>query len=130
MTRRCNTCRQDRPPEDFYRCTRDRIMGRQWQCKECNSARNGASYRRIRDGLLSLLGGRCVCCGETEPVFLQIDHVNGGGRAERKTHNNNIRTFDRRVRSDPQDFQLLCGNCHSAKTAGITCPHRTKAGTP
>jgi hypothetical protein len=23
------------------------------------------------------LGGACVCCGEREPLFLSIDHVNG-----------------------------------------------------
>jgi hypothetical protein len=120
MTRRCNMCREIKPLEDFYR--------KQWQCKLCNSARNKATYRQKRAELVALLGGRCSCCDEGEIVFLQIDHVNGGGAAERKATNHSIHALYRRVHSSPNDFQLLCGNCHTAKSVGVVCPHQAKVG--
>lgn len=104
-------------------------MGRQWQCKDCNSARNIATYRRVRGEIITSLGGRCACCAEAEAVFLQIDHVNGGGGAERRQRNS-VHALARRVRANPEEFQLLCGNCHSAKTVGVTCPHKAKVGDP
>src|SRR5712692_9579498 len=36
-------------------------------------------FRRMRLEIINRLGGRCACCNEVEPVFLCIDHINGGG---------------------------------------------------
>ena len=39
-------------------------------------------WRELRAQMRRAYGDRCACCGETEPVFLTLDHVHGGGRAE------------------------------------------------
>ena len=127
MTRRCGKCRTTKSLEDFHRCNRDTQHGRQWTCIDCNGARNKAKYREIRDDLIELLGGRCACCDERRKVFLQIDHVHGGGGAERKALNS-VQALSRRVRENPDAFQVLCANCHAAKTAGVKCPHKSEVG--
>jgi hypothetical protein len=68
-------------------------------------------------------GGRCACCGETEPRALTIDHVeplNG-----RKTRGDVYRTlaaagFER----DPR-YQVLCVACNLLKGTEAECPHQT-----
>jgi len=71
------------------------------------------AYRRnIRLALVNLMGGKCVVCGETDPIYFQIDHVNndGGGRY-RKEHEINTSMY----LASPDRFQLMCANCNWAK---------------
>lgn len=73
---------------------------------------------------IRLLGGQCVCCGETRFQFLEIDHVFNDGAVERKSFNNT--QLARRFlagRADVTRYQLLCGNCHNAKSYHGVCPH-------
>lgn len=42
--------------------------------KEHMIAKNKAQYARRRQMVINAYGGKCVCCNETEPVFLAIDH--------------------------------------------------------
>ncbi len=61
------------------------------QCEECarkRSARATARCRKLKSDYAPLVwahyGQRCACCGETEPAFLAIDHVNNDGNVHRK----------------------------------------------
>jgi hypothetical protein len=70
---------------------------------------------------------KCNCCGETEPLFLTLDHVNGGGRKERKklgAHLYFYYTLEKR--NYPAEYQVLCMNCNLGrhKNGGV-CPHRS-----
>jgi hypothetical protein len=71
-------------------------------------------------------GGRCACCGEDDPNVLELDHVCGGGNRHRKITGVGHLAYRWVVRNDfPQDlFQLLCGNCHNAKTRTGDCSYR------
>jgi hypothetical protein len=65
----------------------------------------------IRDTLIQLLGGRCVACGSNKK--LEIDHINGGGRAERRLKfGNDIHELYRYYVGHPEDamlkLQILC----------------------
>lgn len=103
-------------------------------CDYCNR------FTVVRDEAYAHYGGaRCACCGETEPLFLTIDHINGGGlkhRAEihkelgrKSMHRLSISasTFLYWLRKNnyPEGFQVLCMNCNSGKfrNHGI-CPHK------
>jgi len=84
---------------------------------------------RVREEALTAYGGKCNCCGETEPLFLEIDHISGGGSQHRKTVPGGI-AFYRwlKERGYPKDqFQILCRNCNFGKyrNNGI-CPHRRR----
>jgi len=50
----------------------------------------------------------------TDVRALQIDHINGGGRQQRKMMNSTER-FYKYVLSHPEEFQLLCANCNQIK---------------
>jgi hypothetical protein len=81
--------------------------------------------QRQWDVILAVYGDACACCGETIRKFLTVDHVNGGGTAERKKlgHGNFITWLSRQPKLD--DYQILCFNCNSgrARNGGI-CPHK------
>lgn len=121
---RCRRCETERPVDDYHRSSSHR-NGRQSICRYCNSERNRDAYRRGRQEIFDFLGGACVCCGETESAFLQVDHVNGGGGKERKIKNS-LAALRVRVRTAPADFQLLCANCHAAKLTLDMCPHKAR----
>jgi hypothetical protein len=77
---------------------------------------------------MNAYGGACACCGEREPAFLTIDHLDGGGcehRRELKTKN----IYRWLVRNKfPAGFQVLCWNCNLAKHHCGVCPHQLSKG--
>jgi len=53
-------------------------------CEVCRSYKRRYS-RKVREEVYAAYGGfKCVCCGETEPRFLQLDHINDDGAKHRK----------------------------------------------
>lgn len=74
----------------------------------------------MRVAVLGLLGGSCLCCGISDEVFLDIDHIEDDGAEERKRVNS---TTWRLALREPERFQVLCRNCNWAKYRG-GCPHR------
>jgi hypothetical protein len=83
-------------------------------------------YKKIRLEVLQAYGGKCACCGEAEPAFLAIDHVNGNGNKHRKeTKLRGLKMFFWLRRNGyPSEFQLLCHNCNVAKGSNGICPHQ------
>lgn len=110
------------------RCGRERITG-STQCEKCHkrSREYNFNYRyTLRMQALAAYGGKCVCCGESTPEFLQFDHKNNDGYLHRQ--NNNVRggiSLWLQQNNYPDTIQLLCGNCHSAKSFYGNCPHGT-----
>ena len=110
-------------------------------CRPCNAQYNkvynhrsarsvsGAIWR-AKIAALAVYGGQCVCCGETEPVFLTFDHIGGGGNEHREKEplaRKNIGLWLYR-NNYPSGFRILCFNCHKALDAGPYhleghCPH-------
>lgn len=90
------------------------------QKKRAERERRRAKQREVIDHY----GGRCACCGEAEPMFLTLDHVNGGGSQDRKK--TGLRTWEIAMRAGfPDTFQVLCRNCNYAKYLnGGVCPHQ------
>ena len=69
-------------------------------------------------------GSRCACCGETEPIFLTMDHIDGGGTAHRESLNSGLYRW--LIKNGfPDGFQVLCYNCNFGKSRnGGICPHK------
>jgi len=83
-----------------------------------------SEYRRgIRTKALEAYGGRCVCCGETEPKFLSFDHKNGHGHQDRKSLRTGNGWYQKLLRDHPEDIQILCHNCNLSKGFYGACPH-------
>ena len=93
------------------------------------AARLSKSRAKLRDLIYQRYGGACACCGETNPKFLSIDHVNGGGRGHRASLGPKAGTlsmlYDIKKRGFPPDFQILCFNCNCGRQRnGGICPHK------
>lgn len=83
---------------------------------------------RDRRRVFAHYGGKCSCCGECEPMFLTIDHINNDGHIERKSGlYTSGSQFYRSIiqRGFPEEYQVLCFNCNlgRARNKGI-CPHQ------
>jgi len=74
---------------------------------------------KCRQELIQLLGGKCVSCGFSDWRALQIDHINGGGNAEKRKFNywneQYYRIILRQIKLGSKDYQLLCANCNWIK---------------
>ncbi len=79
-----------------------------------------------RATVLQHYGGKCVCCGETEPKFLSLDHIkNNGGKHRKAIHAGGSSFYHWVIKHDfPADLQLLCHNCNMAKGFYGQCPHQ------
>ena len=89
---------------------------------------NGVPNTRYWDRrllVLSRYGGKCVCCGESHPKFLSIDHVGQTGAAHRASDPSakNITEWLIKNNFPKGDFQILCHNCNMATRDGEPCPH-------
>lgn len=137
----CRACYQkDRPGRPRAECHTDRPAVADGKCASCYAKRryheNPEEYQakarqygkegrdRLRAEMLAAYGGRCACskCPETNPAFLTLDHVGGGGKAHRaEVGSHSYR--DLRRQGWPQDgYRLLCWNCNAMTRHGA-CPH-------
>jgi hypothetical protein len=89
--------------------------------------------QKLRLQILVHYGGnppKCACCGEPEPKFLTIDHINGGGSKHRRGPKAPFKCSTLYYRwiiknNYPNIFQILCMNCNFAKGMYGKCPHQT-----
>lgn len=123
----CRTCNREKTAK-----WRELNNTREWKDK-CNRARKEKN-RRIKDAVFGAYGGyRCACCGETEPLFLSIDHVNNDGarmRREMLGHRTmaGAATYAWLHRHNyPAGYQVLCMNCqHGKRMNHGVCPHHVR----
>ena len=96
-------------------------------CKVCIGKRNTAYRYRVRAEMIAAYGGRCVCCGETEPKFLAIDHINNNGAEDRRNlgilGGHQMVAHLKKLGYPKDEYQLLCHNCNCAKGWYGACPH-------
>lgn len=90
------------------------------------------SRKKLRKETFEAYGGPvCTCCGENEPDFLVIDHINGGGGAHRRQlREEGLNATGGRFYSYlkqqgyPEGYQVLCFNCNHGKELQGGCPHQ------
>lgn len=80
-------------------------------CSACMKE-DGAVRRKAKAvALLRGLGGVCVRCGEKDLDVLSVDHVHGGGAAERRVLPSTSARFREKALANPDDYRVLCLNC-------------------
>jgi hypothetical protein len=85
------------------------------------------SRAKARQEAYTAYGGPiCACCGETELMFLTIDHIDGGGCKEDRKVRRHL-PVSLKSKGFPQGYQVLCFNCNCgrARNEGV-CPHQAK----
>jgi hypothetical protein len=123
-TKFCEICKETKPLNKFERYPDGRI--RKHVCKACY----GKKYRAQQKlAMLEAFGWKFQCCGEDNPHFLTLDHLDGGGSAHRAQYasNNNEQIYADAIREGfPKDkYQLLCINCNWAIGQFGECPHKS-----
>jgi hypothetical protein len=95
------------------------------------SAKTKRNQNRCRDQVFAAYGGyKCNCCGESEPMFLSIDHIDNNGAEERRSglYAGSGIGFYMWLRKSgfPSGYQVLCMNCNTGKHKnGGVCPHQS-----
>ena len=82
------------------------------------------AYAKKRNEVLAHYGNVCACCEEDETVFLEVDHVQGGGETHRRIEKITNIYYWLVKNNYPEGFQLLCSNCNLAKWRVGICPHQ------
>ena len=145
----CGDCGTEKPLAEFYIRSNGYAHG---ACKPCYKAKVkarkiGPDRARVlemdnramklkraetRNRVFAAYGGyRCVCCGESEPTFLTLDHINNDGgefrkRVLGKRTMAGFHTYRWLLRNGcPPVVQVLCMNCQHGKlmNKGV-CPHQ------
>ena len=94
-------------------------------------------HDHLRDKILAFQhygGCKCACCGETDPEFLSLDHIDSDGGAQRRSISPTGKNWGwgghhlyllLKRKGFPPGFQVMCMNCNFGRTRnnGI-CPHK------
>ena len=109
----CHQCGQmfaHTQPHQLYCCARCRNNAHNQRQKEHFRSYCADRRRIIRHYVIDLLGGHCVGCGEADWRVLQVNHINGGGRAESRSSNIYEKIYKGKRVLD--DLDLRCANCN------------------
>ena len=112
----------------------------QTMCFKCNTAKglygqcphrhawtpltpSSKKRQRLKQQVIDHYGSVCACCGESDLCFLNVDHIDGGGKQHRKIIGNvGIYNWLRKHKF-PNGFRILCANCNHGVAMHGTCPH-------
>ena len=88
--------------------------------------KNIIKYYELKKWIFDYYGYTCVCCGENNPKFLTIDHVNNDGYKDRNLGSRIYSTIKREIiEGNESRFQIYCYNCNCAKRLNNgVCPHK------
>ena len=144
----CNLCKQEKPLDEFYK-NKLNSSGCDYKCKECRNKlhhewykqhviKNPHIYEHLKasskrthasnvEKVLDHYGRECECCGETEPKFLTVDHIEPIGSYKKRIEAGHNRMYSWLVRNGfPSGYRLLCSNCnHGRARNGGICPHQS-----
>jgi hypothetical protein len=152
MLKRCSVCGRDQAQDQF---AASEWAGR-LRCRSCRKVEQANHYQahsehmrdlrqkrdraqlneysrvrnvRMKAEAIAQYGGYCVCCGETEPLFLNLEHTDGNGKQHRLEVGvtGGVRFYDwRKKRGWPTEprLRVMCWNCNCARHLnGGVCPH-------
>ena len=139
--RACDT--QIATDRSIHRCNAcQAVINRKWRAKRLAEDPEGFRQRdrahckrdrnKLKAAFLKAYGGKCTCCGESEPSFLSVDHVNNDGKEHRAKLGGagTVIYRDLRKRGWPKEYTILCYNCNYAKFRCGICPHQREAASP
>jgi len=114
----------------YYQRHKEKMLERSRDYYSKNKNKFKKERFKIKLKIIQVYGGKCACCGETEPKFLTLEHSEGGGQKERielKGKYDSIKLYKFLIRKNfPKGYKILCFNCNIAKGLYGECPHSQK----
>lgn len=114
----------------YYYCPGCRVKRKRQKAAEYHRhkrryiAQGKAFYAKTRVEFLDMYGGVCQCCGHDKVEHLALDHVRGGGKADRRARSTIAILRDAVSRYQPEKYRILCHNCNAAIGIYGVCPHQ------
>ena len=131
--KKCGFCKQTKHKQEFSWKIKSKKL-RSTKCKECVRDYNKQNYKNNRDKFLNKQIQRrveitsivwsfkasnpCFCCGESNPVCLEFDHIN-----KKKTRKHSISYMQSKKMSlvkiikEIKKCRILCANCLRIRTS-------------
>ena len=107
---KASKCPTEGCPNYIHNCSHNKQY-----CTKCVKEISHKKRRvRKRTQIFNFYGNKCKCCGETDPIYFQLDHVNNDATYS-KTGKYQPTLTPEEVLREPKRFQLLCANCNHAK---------------
>ena len=101
--------------EEIYRKSRIYQASRKDRTNYLSRVNMHKLSTRRREEVYKLLGGVCVSCGFSDRRALQIDHVNGDGKSDRKRYTSQSLYLKHILEVSGVGYQILCANCNWIK---------------
>ncbi len=122
--KQCLRCAEIKGIEAFRTVTNtDRLRA---ECIACERA----AERAKKIEAINQYGGKCTCCGESNPAFLTFDHPDNDGAKWRKDNKGTPIYRWLKAQGWPNIVRIMCYNCNGARqfwSQGGECPHVTAA---
>lgn len=137
----CNICGKEKNVLEFS-LRKTNKHGVHTSCFDCERLDTARRNHMRKQKLITLLGGKCSCCGEDRIEYLSIEHANNDGVIHRldikQRYNLNSvlgsTAFIMYVLKDIAQgiiwprLEVHCFNCNSSKGAHGYCPHEIDRG--
>lgn len=112
--RECTVCKETKFIDDFG-MHKKAADGFKRMCRKCDTdAWRIRKWKYRLDALTAIGELKCLHCGIDDVRVLAIDHIHGGGKAERDFYNGEAKYY-KHVAANPSNYQLLCHNCNYLK---------------
>ena len=95
------------------------------ECRTANSRYQAKLYDDLKDKVMRMYGEECYCCGESNKLFLTIEHLGNWGKNHRKASGGGTAMLKDILSWDysPDYIAIACYNCNMAARYNGKCPH-------
>lgn len=115
---RCKDCYKQQCHK-YYLCNKEKYKQRSTAWKKVHRTERRIIAHEARLSIISFFGGKCVRCPFTDERALQLDHINGDGYKDKRSHWAKTWYVLKLIKQNPEKarkkFQLLCANCNWIK---------------
>jgi hypothetical protein len=120
----CPICLEEKDYSKFRLNADGSIRG-----NDCTSCRAKKERAQLKLAFLEAFNSTCTCCGENDPRFLTLDHVNNDGNKHRETLKEHQIMREAKNEGWPRaKYTCLCLNCNLGRSVnGGICPHKCKS---
>lgn len=130
LSEKNHICYNCSTPLDGSNWNRSSAARRTYICRKCHGEFVNEDRKLLKEETIEAYGGKCRCCGESNLIFLTIDHIDETGAQQRKEmlyfYGGKVYLWLKKQGYPKDNYQVLCFNCNFAKHTLGRCPHQLK----